>query len=184
MKKAHLFLVLLCSVFIYNIHSQNAEKEQQAILLYEDKELDQSKALFEEVLKEQPNNANVQEYLANIAFDEKKYELAAQKIKVLVDRFPGIARYHFKYAGAIGLYATNNKIKGVFLVNDIKKHFHKAVELDANFVDGYLGLVHMYLKLPVIFGGNKEKAIFYANKVKALDKEKGNQAMELIEKAT
>ena len=156
------------------------DKEEEAIKLYEEKSLEASQELFKEISIEEPDNANVQEYLANIAFDLKQYKKAADFIKPLIDRFPNVARYHFKYAGAIGLYAKCNKMKALFLVDDIKKHFHKAVDLDENFVDARLGLVHLYLELPGMLGGSKEKALFYAKEVQQLDVKAGIEAMKLI----
>ena len=71
-------------------------------------------------------------------------------------------------------------MKALFLVDDIKKHFHKAVDLDENFVDARLGLVHLYLELPGMLGGSKEKALFYAKEVQQLDVKAGIEAMKLI----
>ena len=183
MKRAYLFLGLIYFAFTCAAFSQNRVKEEKAIMLYEEKQLDAAKALFEEILIEEPNNANVQEYLGNIAFDKMEYQKAASHIKTLLEKYPDEARYHFKYGGAIGLYAKNNKLNGAFLIDDIKKHFHKAVDLDNKFVDAYLALVHLYIELPSIFGGSKEKALLYANQVKKLSEEAGKEAMKLIANA-
>jgi len=141
-----IFLVITLSVF-------SQSKEAEAVKLYEQKSLEASRVLFQEVVDEDPKNANAIEYLGNIAFDRQQYRKAADYIKTLIDRFPNTARYHFKYAGAIGLIARQNKVKALYLVSDIKKHFHIAADLDKNFVDARLGLVHLYLELPGMLGG-------------------------------
>ena len=174
------FLIFL---FLIGFTSFSQNKEGDAIKLYEQKSYEESRELFQELSTEEPNNANVQEYLANIAFDLKEYKKAAGLIKPLMDRYPDIARYHFKYAGAIGLYCKNNKIKGAFLIDDIKEHFHKAIDLDNTFLDAYIGLVHLYVELPAIFGGSKEKALMYADHVKNLDPKAGIEVMKLITSA-
>ena len=177
MKKTFSTLFFL---FIVTLSVFSQGKEREAIRLYEHKDLQASKVLFQEILDENPNHPNALEYLGNIAFDMREYEKASNYIKSLVDRFPNVARYHFKYAGAIGLYARDNKMKALFLIDDIKKHFHKAVELDEKFVDAHLGLVHLYLELPLVFGGSKTKALHYAKLVEMLDVTAGKEAMRLI----
>ena len=172
--------LLLFFIVVFSMFSQNKEKEIEAVMLYEQKYLEASKMLFQEILDKDPNHPNAIEYLGNIAFDKKEYKKAASYIKPLMERFPKVARYHFKYAGAIGLHVRDNKMSGLFLVDDIKEHFHKAVELDDKFVDARLGLVHLYLELPRILGGSKEKALFYAKEIQALDAKAGMEAMELI----
>lgn len=184
MKNAHTLIALFFFLLTLNIHSQIGNKEKQAVFLYEHKKIDDAAILFQQVLQEEPENANAQEYLANIAFDKMQYKMAAQKIKSLVEKYPNEARYHFKYAGCLGLYAQNNKLKAAFLIDDIKKHFHTAVDLDNTFVDAYLGLVHLYMELPRIFGGSKEKAMYYAQRVKMLSKKAGEDAMKIIVNAS
>ena len=169
------FIFLLISLSGF---SQN--KEAEAVKLYEQKSLDASEVLFQEIINEDPGHPNAIEYLGNIAFDKQQYRKAADYIKSLIDRFPNTARYHFKYAGAIGLISRDNKMKSLYLVDDIKKHFHIAADLDKNFVDARLGLVHLYLELPGMLGGSKEKALYYAKEIQELDVKAGMEAMRLI----
>lgn len=176
MKKCYSLLLLL--VIATSVFSQT--KEQQAIQLYEQKSLEASQKLFLEILEEDPENERVQEYLGSISFDFMEYEKSASYVKPLMEKHPTVARFHFKYAGAIGLYAKNNKMKAMFLLDDIKKHFHKAADLDKSFIDARLALVQMYLELPGLFGGSKDKALFYAKEVQALDVKAGVEAMRLI----
>ena len=176
MKKWSFLLLLL---FMANsVLSQT--KEEKAIQLYEQKSLKESRVIFEEILNENTENERAREYLGSIAFDFQEYKKSADYVKPLMEKYPDIARFHFKYAGAIGLYAKNNKVKAMFLLDDIKKHFHKAAELDATFVDVRLALVHLYMELPGILGGSKDKALFYAKEVQALDLKAGVEAMRLI----
>jgi len=167
------FLTISLSVFAQS-------EEDRAIKLYEQKSFKDSQLIFQKILKEDPENERAQEYLGSICFDLMEYQKSASYVKPLVEKHPNIARFHFKYAGAIGMYAKNNKMKGVFLIDDIKKHFHKAVDLDAKFVDARLALVHLYMELPGVLGGSKEKALFYAKEVQLLDKQAGVEAMQLI----
>ena len=176
MKKCYslwLFFVITTSVF-------SQTKEEQAIQLYEQKSLKASQQLFEEILEQDPKNERAQEYLGSIAFEFQEYEKSAAYVKPLMEKYPKVARFHFKYAGAIGLYAQNNKMKAMFLLDDIKEHFHKAADLDKTFVDARMALVQLYLELPGMFGGSKDKALFYAKEVQALDVKAGAEAMRLI----
>lgn len=179
MKKCYsLFLFLVVAFTSSNAFSQT--KEEQAIQLYEQKSLKASQQLFQEILAQEPENERAQEYLGSIAFDFQEYEKSAAYVKPLMEKYPTVARFHFKYAGAIGLYAKNNKVKAMFLLDDIKRHFHKAADLDKTFVDARLALVHLYLELPRVLGGSKDKALFYAKQVQDLDVKAGAMAMGLI----
>ena len=68
----------------------------------------------------------------------------------------------------------------MFLLDDIKKHFHIAVDLDKTFVEARLALVHLYMELPKVLGGSKDKALYYAKEVAELDVNAGVEAMRLI----
>ena len=175
MKKCYSLLLFLV---ITSVFSQT--KEIQAIQLYEQKSLEASQKLFQEILSEEPNNERAQEYLGSIAFDFEEYQESAAYVKPLMEKYPGEARFHFKYAGAIGMFAKNNKMKAMFLLDDIKEHFHKAADLDKSFVDVRMALVHLYLELPGMLGGSKDKALLYAKEVQALDVKAGAEAMRLI----
>ena len=69
-----IFLVITLSVF-------SQSKEAEAVKLYEQKSLEASRVLFQEVVDEDPKNANAIEYLGNIAFDRQQYRKAADYIK-------------------------------------------------------------------------------------------------------
>lgn len=172
------YLILLFLVITTSVFSQT--KEEQAIQLYEQKSLKASRKLFLEILTKDPNNERVQEYLGSIAFDFMEYQKSASYVKPLMEKHPNVARFHFKYAGAIGLYAKNNRMKAMFLLDDIKEHFHKAADLDKTFVNARMALVQLYLELPRFLGGSKDKALFYAKEVQVLDVKAGIEAMRLI----
>lgn len=172
------YLILFSILIAMNAYSQS--KEEKAIQLYEQKELKASQELFLEVLAQDPENERAQEYLGSIAFDFKEYQKSAAYVKPLMEKHPNVARFHFKYAGAIGLYAKNNKMKAMFLLDDIKEHFHKAADLDKTFIDARMALVQLYLELPGMFGGSKDKALLYAKELQELDVNAGAEAMRLI----
>ena len=78
------FLLLL--FIANNIVSQT--EEERAIELYEQKSLEESREIFEEILAEDPGNERAREYLGSIAFDFKEYRKSASYVKPLMEKYP------------------------------------------------------------------------------------------------
>ena len=173
-------ILLLCSLLFSSIIMAQDTLEQSK-KYYNSGQIAEAEVGFKEILKSNPNEPSALEYLGDIAFSRKQYSKAADYFKPLLQINKNNAHYHFKYAGAIGMQAKNNKFKAMFLVDDIKFHFTKAAELDPNYKDARVALVQLYMELPSAFGGSKDKANLYANQLAMLDEKMGKEAKALIE---
>ncbi|MDI1257295.1 MAG: tetratricopeptide repeat protein [Flavobacterium sp.] len=139
---------------------ENAEK------LFRQQKYNDAKALFETLLKDQPNDLKILEYLGDINGISKNWDAALVYYKKLKVLKPSNADYHYKYGGVLGMIANeSNKFKALGMIDDIKQSFQKAIELNPKHIDARWALVEFYLKLPGIIGGSETKATRYANEL-------------------
>lgn len=131
-------------------------------------------------LKEHPNHLKGIEFLGDAYGHQKKWDDAIVEYKKLVEAKPNTANYHYKYGGVLGMKALQNKLKALGLIDDIKSAFTKAAELDKNHIDARWALVELYMQLPGIFGGSKNKSLKYANELANLSEVDGHLAKGYI----
>ncbi len=110
----------------------------------------------------------------------REWDKAAGCYKQLIERYPDVADYHYKYGGFLGMMALKNKLKAMGLVGDIKRAFRKAAELDAKHTGARRALVELYMQLPGILGGSRKKALRYAGELQEIAKPEGYLAMGYI----
>jgi tetratricopeptide (TPR) repeat protein len=139
---------------------------EKAERLFLSKNFDQSRILFENILKENPNNIKTVEYLGDIAGQNKSWDNAIYYYKKLKQLKPSEANYHYKYGGVMGMKAKeSNKFKALGMISDIKSSFEKAISLNPKHIEARVALVELCLQLPGIVGGSEKKALQYANEI-------------------
>ncbi len=171
--KNYFFLIITIVAF----YSVSAQSVHDGVTLFESEKISEAQLVFEKILKESPSNVKAIEYLGDIYFKQGKWSEAASQFKQLIKTDNYNAVYHYKYAGAIGLHAKNNKLKALFLIDDIKFHFKKAASLDAKFIDARLALVQLYSELPLALGGSRVVAEKYAEQIKPLSAQAYKEAL-------
>ncbi len=175
MRFYYFFLLLNTVVF-----SQSTDFEK-GVSYYEKSEWNTAKPYFLSALKANPNNIESQEYLGDIAAYAKKWDKALKYYKPLVLHDDSNANYHFKYGGVLAYKAqSSNKLKALTLVGDIKKHLHRATELDPKHIEARWALVEIYISLPKLVGGSERKAKKYANELLQLSKVDGYLALGYV----
>lgn len=158
--KRFLFLYLIPIFAISQTDFDKAEK------LYSSKNFEQSKVLFQNYLKDNPNNIKTIEYLGDIAGQNKSWDNAIYYYNKLKQLKPMEANYHYKYGGVMGMKAKeSNKFKALGMISEIKSSFEKAISLNPKHIEARAALVEFYLQLPGIMGGSEKKAMFYANEI-------------------
>ncbi len=114
------------------------------------------------------------EKLGDIAGHLKDWEKAEAYYSKLLALDAKNANYHYKYGGVLGMKALElPKLKALGLVDDIKKAFHTAADLDHQHIEARWALVEMYMQLPWVIGGSTKKALKYAGELEALSKVDG-----------
>lgn len=141
--------------------------------LFQQKQFKKAETQITNFLKEHPNHLKAAELLGDAYGHQKKWDDAIVEYKKLVKTNPNTANYHYKYGGVLGMKALQNKLKALGIIGDIKNAFTKAAELDENHIDARWALVELYMQLPGIFGGSKNKSLKYANELEALSKVDG-----------
>src|SRR6478672_11515286 len=147
---------------------------EKAEKLFQQQKYDQAKVLFENVLKDNPNNYKSIEYLGDIASHQSKWDVALLQYKKLRNQFPKTANYHYKYGGALAMKAKIvSKLTAFGLLDEIEKSFITAAKLDPKHIDARWALVVFYIELPGIVGGSENKAQQFSNELMALSKVDG-----------
>ncbi len=161
MKRFLIPILLLMPMF--TISQTDFDKAEKLFL---SKNFDQSRILFENILKENPNNIKTLEYLGDIAGENKSWDNAIYYYKKLKQLKPLEANYHYKYGGVLGMKAKySNKFKALGMISEVKSSFEKAISLNPKHIEARVALVELYLQLPGIVGGSEKKALLYANEI-------------------
>ena len=148
---------------IFAISQTDFEKAEKLFL---SKNFDQSRIVFENILKENPNNTKTVEYLGDIAGQNKSWDNAIYYYDKLKKLKPMEANYHYKYGGVMGMKAKeSNKFKALGMISEIKSSFEKVISLNPKNIEARAALVELYLQLPGIVGGSEKKALLYANEI-------------------
>lgn len=148
---------------MFTISQTDFDKAEKLFL---SKNFDQSRILFENILKENPNNIKTLEYLGDIAGENKSWDNAIYYYKKLKQLKPLEANYHYKYGGVLGMKAKySNKFKALGMISEVKSSFEKAISLNSKHIEARVALVELYLQLPGIVGGSEKKALLYANEI-------------------
>lgn len=162
------------------------EKLNRAITLYETRHkaesyLEESRALFEEVLHEQPENEEALWRVAQLYYtygdkasskEEKLkfYEKGKEFAKKLIELNPNHPQGHFWFAVNLGRVAqTKGVLNSLFLAPTIKRGFEKALELYPKHTGAMNGLAVFYYELPGLLGGSLDKSLEWLNKAISID---------------
>ncbi|ULC60203.1 tetratricopeptide repeat protein [Flaviramulus sp. BrNp1-15] len=165
--KKFLFL-FLCPLLLF---SQSSLDEVES--LFKNKQFKKAENVIINYLKTYQNNLKAIELLGDAYGHQKKWDEAIANYKKLVEANQQNANYHYKYGGALGMKALENKFKAIGLIGDIKSSFLKAADLDQNHIEARWALVELYMQLPGIFGGSKSKSLHFAQELENLSKVDG-----------
>ncbi|MFT3687367.1 MAG: tetratricopeptide repeat protein [Phycisphaerales bacterium] len=160
MEKSFLLLFLIPVMVFSQTNYEKAEK------LFNQEKYTLAKPLFENALKESPNNPKIIEYLGDIASHTDDWDTAVSYYEKLKNLKPNEADYHFKYGGALGMKAQKGgKWVAIRLIGDIREALEKAIVLDPNHIEARWALIEYYLQLPGFIGGSEKKAQKYSNEL-------------------
>lgn len=141
--------------------------------LFKNKQYELAEKQIVQVLKFDPDNLKAIELLGDAYGHQKKWDAAINEYSKLLEADAKNANYHYKYGGALGMKALENKMKAIGFIGDVKNAFLTAAELDKNHIGARWALVELYMQLPGIIGGSKNKALKFATELEALSKVDG-----------
>ena len=170
------FIFLLVSTIGF---SQNPK--QKTLSFIENKQYKKAEEIIIAYVEKNATDIEAIEILGDVYGYQKKWNKAIEQYKILVDKYPNNANYHYKHGGALGMKAlTVNKLKALGLIYSIKKSFSKAATLDKNHIEVRWAMVELYMTLPIIVGGSKKKSLKYANELQYISKLDGYLAKGYI----
>lgn len=162
--KKWMFALLLISMPM--LGQSNYEK---AVKLFEQANYTQAKPLFISVLKQDPNNLKVIEYLGDISSYSDDWDQSIVYYEKLKKLKPNEANYHYKYGGALGMKAkVGGKWVAIRLIGDMRAAFERAIQLNPKHIEARWAMIEYYLQLPAFVGGSEKKAQVYANELMKL----------------
>src|SRR5690606_1960228 len=139
-----------------------------------------AKILFQKHLEFEPNHLKTREYLGDIEAHLGNWDTAIPIYSALSNNFPDNAEYHYKYGGAMGMKASDNRWYALMNYSRIRQEFEEAIRLNPNHIDAHWALVEYNLQLPFILGGGEEKARFFAKQLSKISKVDGYLALGKI----
>ena len=158
-----LTLILFILMFVQYSHAQE-DVVKNVISLISSKEYKKAEAkLKAELLRKE--NEELIELLGDVYGHQRKWKEAKNEYKKLVEKDPENAEYQYKYGGVLGMMALKNKLKGLVLIDDVKRAFTKAALLDPEHINVRWALVELYIQLPGFVGGSVKKAEVYAEEL-------------------
>lgn len=159
--------ILLCCLCSLQLVAQDLLIEAQRA--YDQSKYKTAELILQKGLEQDRSNLAYKDLLGQTYAQLEQWEQSAEYNKDLVKAYPKNAEYHFRYGGALGLYAKSvNRFKALTLLDDVKFHLKQAARLDANHIEARWALIQLYMELPGIIGGSKSTAYTYANQLEAI----------------
>lgn len=159
-----LIALLFLPLFLWG--QSNFEKAEK---LFDEEKYAQAKPLFLSILKDNPTNLKVIEYLGDISSYSNDWDNSIIYYEKLKKLKPTEANYYFKYGGALGMKAkVGGKWVAIRLIGDMHESFEKALQLNPKHIEARWALIEYYLQLPAFVGGSEKKAQRYSNELMKL----------------
>lgn len=157
-------ILIVLFLFPFVVFSQvSFEKAQQ---LFEEGKFEQAKPMFEILLKKNPSNIKIMEYLGDIAGRNKSWDEALSYYSKLKKAKPSEANFYFKYGGVLGMKALEvNKFQALGMIDEVRENFEKAITLNPKHIESRWALIELYLQLPGFLGGSEKKALQYSSEL-------------------
>lgn len=153
-----------------------------AMQLYHAARYAEGRVQLEQVLAAQQENAVAHYYLGKIYLELRDYDQAVSHCKAAVKIQPENAEYHFCLGLSYGKKAEHASfLAKAFLAPRIKKSFRQAVALDPNHIQARIGLANFYIRAPVLWGGDLDKAFEQAMIILKFDAAKGQALLDKVE---
>jgi tetratricopeptide (TPR) repeat protein len=160
------------------VASAQATRIEQARKLYEaGKSEDAAKAL-KAIRESDSDYAAARYWLGRIAFDDEKFDDAAEYFEEATEANDKVALYYQWLGDTYGSIAQDaNVIRQGILAPKMKKAWERAISLDANNTNARRSLIEYYMQAPAVMGGSGEKAIEVAQQIKKINVAEGHLAL-------
>jgi tetratricopeptide (TPR) repeat protein len=162
---------LLISLLIISISKTASASYEEAILAYEQNDIDTAITLF----KKSKDQIQSKIYLAKIVMD-KDLDDAEDWIDDAVEQNDKNAEAHYVRGIVMGRQASDSFLSALSYAKKSKKSFNRAAMLEPDSVKYQMGVVQFNVSAPSIAGGDIEEAIKAAEIIAKLDQKAGFKA--------
>jgi len=154
----------------------NIEKAKQ---LLDQKKYTELTALLDKVDDDSPEYAAAQYYLGRAAFDQKKFDDAADYFEEATESKNGQQADYYNWLGdSYGSIAGEaNVLKQGMLAPKMKSAWEKAIALDPKNLAARFSLIQFYSQAPGFMGGGMDKAKDMAKQITAISPAQGHRSM-------
>ncbi len=176
--------LVVFALLLFGVGVGFAWPQDRAVKLFEEKQYDAAKKLFESIQKSDPTYAESNYYLGLIAIQQKEMEKAEQFMKKAVSVNGQVAKYHLGLVNLYGqLVMAAKPAKQATYAAKIKSHMESAVRLDPKDINTRFLLIGFYAMAPKILGGDKEKARKTADEIMNINRAEGFRALGTVAQA-
>lgn len=152
-------------------------KTEEAVRLFEARQVTQARPLLEEVVREDPSDARAAFYLGRTLLSTDEVDKGVQWIEKAVALDAGQVEYHLWLGRAYGSKALRASVfQQPSLAGKVRREFERASALDPDNLEARFGLVEFYLRAPGVMGGSLVKAKEQAAEISKRDALQGHRA--------
>ena len=152
---------------------------ERARILYEQKHTAEAVSVLEKVKENDKDFATAQYYLGRIAFDQKRYDDAADYFEEATEAEGGKTSDYYTWLGdSYGNIARDaDLIRKGMLAPKMKNAWEKAIALDNKNLNARLSLISFYTEAPGFMGGSMDKAKEMARQIMAINPAQGHRSL-------
>ena len=152
-------------------------KTEEAVRLFEARQVTQARPLLEAAVREDPSDARAAFYLGRALLSADEVDKAVEWIEKAVALDGGQVEYHLWLGRAYGSKAMRASVfQQPSLAGRVRREFERASALDPDNLEARFGLVEFYLRAPGVMGGSLAKAKEQAKQISARDPLQGHRA--------
>ena len=182
MNRIHKLCILLILTCIIQFHlilkAQTVNPLEQSKSLFQEEKYQEAKTILLSLMKQYPIKAEVAYYLGRVYFQEDKLDSAISMFQYAKIRDKKVADYPYWLGRMCAVKMQNvSLLKKKKWLDKTKESMESAVLRDPNHVDARFMLIQLYLTLPGIFGGDKEKGKEHVDAMVTCDPHLGHLAM-------
>ena len=147
--------------------------------LYEEKKYAEAITVLNAVKEDQADFARAQYFLGRVAFDQKRFEDAADFFVEATEAKNGNVAEYFSWLGdSYGTIARDaNVIRQGMLAPKMKSAWEKAIALDSKNLSARYSLISFYTEAPGFMGGSMDKAKEMARQIMTLQPAQGHRQL-------
>jgi tetratricopeptide (TPR) repeat protein len=150
------------------------------VQMFEDGKFEEARTYYEGVLARDTTDVDAMLYLGRIDLNQQDYDGAIDWMERALEIAPDSSNVH--YWAATAYVAKLQNEQAYMLIDKVRTHIEKAVELNPANVDARMFLAGFYMQAPPMVGGSMDKAREQAQLILEYDEFRGRMFMAELHK--